>query len=438
MKKVLLIGNGAREHVIAETLKRSPQEVELIAYASSVNPGIEKLASVYEVGDLMDFENIEKFAEKIKPDFAVVGPDDPIGAGCADVLLDIGVHSMAPLKVVAQLESSKSFTRDLLKKYDVPGNPKFKVFFESKGIEEFIDELEGEYVVKADGLMGGKGVKVSGEHIYSNDEGVKFASDCIEKFGRVVVEEKLVGQEFSLMCFSDGVNIVDMPAVQDHKRAYVGDKGPNTGGMGSYSDANHSLPFLKQEDIDAAHEMTVKTAEALFKETGCYFKGIMYGGFIVTKNGVKLIEYNARFGDPEAMNVLPILKSDFVEICEGVINGNLNEVNVEFENKATVCKYIVPDGYPTDPVKGEKIEIADYPSEVKLYYASVNQKDDGLYMSSSRAVAFVGIADTIDEAEKLAQSALGSVKGPVFFREDIGTKELVQKRIDMMKEIRGE
>jgi phosphoribosylamine--glycine ligase len=438
MKKILLVGNGAREHVIAETLKRSSQEVSIIAYGKAKNPGIAKLADRYELGPLDTFEELKKLAAEEKPDFAIIGPDDPIADGAVDALLELEIHSMAPLQTVARLESSKSFTRDLLEKYKIPGNPKFKVFFDTEGVDDFIrNELGEDYVIKADGLMGGKGVKVSGEHLHGIDEGVEYAKQCIEKFGRVVVEEKFVGQEFSLMCFCDGHNIVPMPAVQDHKRAYNGDTGPNTGGMGTYSDANHSLPFLQQNDIDEAIEITRKTADALYEETGVLFKGIMYGGFIATKNGSKLIEYNARFGDPEAMNVLPILETDFVEVCEAVIHGTLDSIEVKFANKATVCKYIVPKGYPENPVKGEKVEVGDVPSEVKLYYASVDQKEDGIYMSGSRALAFVGVADTISEAEKVAASALSSVSGPVFYRDDIGTDAVIQKRIDHMRELRA-
>jgi len=297
--------------------------------------------------------------------------------------------------------------------------------------------LGDDFVVKADGLKGGKGVKVSGDHLNGRGEGLAYALECFNEGGRVVVEEKLIGQEFSLMSFCDGVHTAEMPAVQDHKRAYEGDKGPNTGGMGTYSDANGSLPFLKTSDIESARDITRKVASALKEETGVEFKGIMYGGFMAVRDGVRLIEYNARFGDPEAMNVLPLLKTDFVEVCEAIINGTLDKLNIEFEKKATVCKYLVPNGYPENPCKGEKITVGTIPDGVKAYFASVNEKDDGLYLSGSRAIAFVGIADSIDEAEKLAQSAVSTVEGPVFYRKDIGTKELIQKRVDHMREVRG-
>jgi len=263
-----------------------------------------------------------------------------------------------------------------------------------------------------------------------------YARECLKAAGCVVFEEKFVGQEFSLMSFADGKHTVEMPAVQDHKRAFEGDKGPNTGGMGSYSDSDHSLPFLKPSDIDEARTITHLVLKALAQETGSEFKGIMYGGFMATANGVRLIEYNARFGDPEAMNVLPLLNTNFVEVCEAVINGDLNSLKVEFAKKATVCKYLVPEGYPEKPVKGQKIEIGKIPGDVKMYYSSVDQTDEGLILSSSRAVAFVGIADSIMEAEQLAESACGTVKGPVFYRKDIGTSELIAKRISMMESLR--
>lgn len=448
MKKILLIGNGAREHCVGEALVKSGL-AELYVFASKKNPGLFMLAKEYQIGKLNDFRAILDFAKKVKPDFAFIGPDDPIADGVADLLLELEIHSVAPLKTVARLESSKSFTRDLLQKYNIPGNPKFKVFLSADGVRNFLDELGGEFVVKADGLMGGKGVKISGEHLKDIAEGEAYAKECIEKFGRVVIEEKLIGQEFSLMSFVDGKHVVDMPPVQDHKRAFEGDQGPNTGGMGTYSDANHLLPFLTEKDIGQAHEITVRVADALFRETGILYRGIMYGGFMAVKDGVRLIEYNARFGDPEVMNVLPIMKTDFVSVCEAILAGNLSNVKVEFENLSTVCKYIVPEGYPDHPKKGEKIvvenewdknaKVAGYAKNpnVRMYYASVDQRNGGLYLSSSRGIAFVGIGNTIGEAEQYAEKAVLRVKGSVFHRRDIGTKELIGKRIQMMRGLRS-
>ncbi len=444
MKKVLIVGNGAREHAIAEALMRSKHSVELYVYGGAKNPGILGMSVGYKVGDVCDCEGIVEFAMSAGVEFAVIGPEAPVAAGVVDALAVAGVPSASPLQTVGRLESSKGFTRDLLAKYGISGNPDFRVFEAGSAeeieavkveISEFFDQLGEDYVVKADGLKGGKGVKVSGDHLNGKQEGMDYAVECLVDGGRVVVEEKLIGQEFSLMSFCDGVHTVEMPAVQDHKRAYDGDEGPNTGGMGTYSDSDHSLPFLIDSDIEAAAEITRKVAAALKEETGSEFKGVMYGGFIATAKGVRLIEYNARFGDPEAENVLPLLKTDFVDLCEAIIDGRLDEIEVEFEKKATVCKYVVPEGYPVNSVKGEKIEVEPMDG-VKIYYASVDQREDGLYLCGSRAVSFVGIADSIAEAEKLVSAAVAKVKGPVFYRTDIGTATLIEKRVKMMEGLR--
>lgn len=437
MKKILLIGSGAREHVIAETLKKSRHGVEIYIVGSTKNPGLQGLSVGYLVADVCDLAKIRDFAMKVEPDFAFVGPEAPIEAGVVDMLLEIGIHSASPLRTVGRLESSKAFTRDLLEKYGIQGNPDFKVFHSEEGLSEFFDKLGDNFVVKADGLKGGKGVKVSGDHLNGKEEGMSYALECLEDCGRVVLEEKLIGQEFSLMSFCDGVTTAEMPCVQDHKRAHEGDTGPNTGGMGTYSDANHLLPFISQQDVEEAAEITRKVAKALFKETGCEFKGVMYGGFIATAKGVRLIEYNARFGDPEAMNVLPLLKADFVDLCEAIIAGTLADLAVKFESKATVCKYVVPEGYPDKPIKGEKIEVGAVPDGVKMYYASIDARDGELYLGGSRSIAVVGIADDIATAEKLAEEAVSAIRGPVFHRKDIGTAELINTRVKMMKELRG-
>lgn len=436
MKKVLVVGNGAREHAICEVVKKSPLCDGLFVFGNAVNPGIKKIATLYQVGKTSDIDAILAFAKDCKPAFAIIGPEDPIARGLTDELIKIGIPSVAPLKALGQIESSKSFARNLLTKYGIVGNPEYKIFTDENGLKDYIYHLH-DFVVKADGLKGGKGVKVSGDHFKDEEEGLLYAKECIKEDGRVVIEEKFVGQEFSLMSFCDGKHIADMPAVQDHKRAFVDDKGPNTGGMGTYSNFDHSLPFLNQDDLRQAHEITEKVMRALHQETGSYFKGILYGGFIATKNGTRLIEYNARFGDPEAMNVLSILKTDFILICEAILDGTLDEINVEFENKATVVKYVCPEGYPDNPVKDIKIEFGEPEANTKVYFASLDQREDGLYLLGSRAVACTGIANTLEEAESLAEKMAESVKGPVFFRWDIGTRALIDKRVAMMQTLRS-
>ena len=437
-KKIIVIGNGAREHVIAETLARSPQKPEIFTFGSAKNPGLLGLSSGYETGSPTDFDQLVDFIQAVQPDFVLPGPEAPIAAGVTDRLAEMGVPCVAPRMTVARLESSKAFTRYLLHKYDIPGNPKFRVFYEPDGLADYMkNELECQFVVKADGLKGGKGVQVVDDHLADVAEGVTYATECIQDAGQVVIEEKFVGQEFSLMSFADGHVVVDMMPVQDHKRAYENDKGPNTGGMGTYSDANHLLPFLTAHDVADAHDITRQVLAALHEETGTRFTGIMYGGVIVTKNGGRVIEYNERFGDPEAMNCLSLLETDFVSVCEAQLRGELAGMAITFSKQATVCTYVVPNGYPDSPVKDQKIEIGPLPSNVHTYYASVDAREDGLYLCGSRAVAFVGHGNSLAEAEQAAEAACQAVQGPVFHRKDIGTAELLEARVKMMEELRG-
>ena len=433
---ILVIGSGAREHAIVRAVERSPKNKKIFCLGSNVNPGIAELCSDFTVANINHTQTITDYAEKKAADLAIIGPENPLAIGVADALWDVGVKVVGPMKDLAQIETSKAFARDLLTDYNIPGNPKYKTFSSLGRVTELLNELGENYVVKFDGLAGGKGVKVSGDHLHSHDDAKVYCQELVEKGGIFVIEEKLIGQEFSLMSFCDGETLKHMPAVQDHKRAYDGDTGPNTGGMGTYSDGDHSLPFLTKYDVNQAHEINTATAKALKNKFGYGYKGVLYGGFIATADGVKLIEYNARFGDPEAMNVLSLLESDFIEICNGITDCRLNQVNVHFKNKATVCKYAVPEGYPDNPVKGEAIDLSNIDNPDTLFYASVDIHNGQLIEAGSRTVAVVGIAETISAAEQIAEKEISAVGGPLFHRADIGTDTLVQKRIDQMKLLR--
>ena len=434
---ILLFASSARGHALAEVIKKSQPTPHLFAYLPARNPGVVDLSDEVLIGDFTDLEKITAFAKAKAVDLAVIGPEAPLAAGVVDALANIGIPSFGPKQALAKLETSKSFTRDLMAKYHIEGNPSYKVFSSSGGLAEYAASL-GQFVVKADGLHGGKGVKVMGDHFATVDEGVVFAKECIASDGAVVIEEKLIGEEFSLLCITDGKTVLACPPCQDHKRAYDGDKGPNTGGMGSYSDANHLLPFITAEDVAAGLAITKKMAVAIKQATGEYYKGVMYGGFMATKDGVRLIEYNARFGDPEAENVLPIMTSDFVQLCRHVVDGTLDQFSLTFAHQATVCKYVVPEGYPDHPLKNEPIDVSAVTDDVKLYFGAIDRQDNGqLIMTGSRAVAVVGIADTLAEAESRAEAAITKIKGNVFHRADIGTAELVAKRVAHMKELRG-
>ena len=429
---ILLVGSGAREHAIAHALNNSPQEKNIFCLASNMNPGILELCTEIKIDDINDPKLVSSYALKIGAAIAIVGPENPLAMGVADALWAMGTKVVGPKKNLAQIETSKSFARDLLTEYDIAGCPEYRTFSSMDGVLPFLQDLGEHYVVKYDGLAGGKGVKVAGDHLHSHNEATAYCQSLVDRGGKFIIEEKLNGQEFSLMSFCDGNSLKHMPAVQDHKRAYEGDIGPNTGGMGTYSDANHSLPFLNEEDINMAHSINVSTAKALKDKFGEGYKGVLYGGFISTANGVKLIEYNARLGDPEAMNVLPLLDSCFIDICNGIVDGNLSHVDVQFKAKATVCKYAVPQGYPDNPIRGIPIEISDVQNPEQLFYASVDVKNGQLILAGSRAVAAVGIADNISSAEEIAEKNISAIEGPVFHRTDIGTNKLIQNKLDHM------
>ena len=434
--KILVIGSGAREHAIVRALDRSPQDKALYCLASNINPGIADLCNEFIVDNINHPEIATNYAKEVGAGLAIIGPENPLSNGVADALWEAGVKVVGPKKDLAQIETSKGFTRDLLEEYNIPGGPKYQTFNSMYRVSEFLNDLGENYVVKYDGLAGGKGVKVSGDHLHSHDEALEYCQELIDAGSKFVIEEKFIGQEFSLMSFCDGEHLQHMPAVQDHKRAYEGDTGPNTGGMGTYSDANHGLPFLTDDDITQAHEINIATAKALKGKCGEGYKGILYGGFMATANGVKLIEYNARFGDPEAMNVLSLLDSDFIEICNGVVDGNIDQVNVRFNNKATVCKYAVPKGYPDSPVRGQPVDISNIENPDGLFYASVDIQNGQLVEAGSRTIAVVGVGDTISAAERDAEKEVSSITGPLFHRADVGTNALIQKRVDHMNSLR--
>ena len=440
--RILLFGKDARTHAIAEALRRSGAAIELAVYSELRIPGLVRLADVFEQGTMTAaaLDAMVDFARAFGPDLAIIGPEDPLGFGLVDRLQsDLGVPCFGPTQSLARIETSKSWARLLLEKYQVPGNVIARSFTSSEGLLEFARRL-GDVVVKPDGLTGGKGVKVMGDHLDTVDDAVAYAEQLLGDGGTVVIEERLEGEEFSLQSITDGTTVVHCPPVQDHKRAGPGDSGPNTGGMGSYSAADGSLPFLDRSDLEAAQQINETVIRIAQEETGEPYRGVLYGGFMATRDGIRVIEYNARFGDPEAMNVLALYEGNFVELAHAVATGTLDQVRVSFAEKATVCKYVVPEGYPDHAVRGEIVSVDEDAlddSTVRCYWAATNLTTEGkVEMTGSRALAFVGIADTLAEAETLAEGAASSVGGRVRWRSDIGTADLIQKRVDHMHALR--
>lgn len=428
--KVLVVGGGGREHAIACALSRS-EEVVLLSVMPKHNPGIASLSSDVLIEKETNIPAVVDFAVSRGADYAVIGPEAPLEAGIVDRLEKRGIPCIGPTLKAAMLETDKAFCRAMMHRHGIAGCPHYRTFYHADDAIRFIRNYDGDLAIKPIGLTGGKGVRIMGEHL--DREGAVAYVRSLE--GRVVLEERLIGEEFTLQAFVDGKHIVPMPLVQDHKRAFEGDLGPNTGGMGAYSMPDHSLPFVTDSVRTQAFGI-MKEVVKVMGESGTPYRGVLYGQFMNTARGPMVIEFNARFGDPEAMNVLSLLESDLSSIITRMISGSLSEKDVKFARKSTVCKYIVPEGYPDAPRTGEPVVLGDNTPDTLLYYANVEEREGTLYTQSSRTLAFVGIGDTLDAAEHSAESAARSVKGRVRYRRDIGTAALLQKRISHMKELR--
>jgi phosphoribosylamine--glycine ligase len=437
---VLAVGGGGREHAIVEALRRSGATVYSVM--KNRNPGIARASHQVLLQDETRVEEVVSWAKHVGADLAVVGPEAPLGHGLVDRLEAEGVPTVGPRQNAAQIELSKEFARDLMRRHGIPGLVEYRAFDDLAEARTFLRDVEYPVVVKPIGLTGGKGVKVMGDHFETREEALEYVREVLEKriggMSRVLIERKEEGEEFSLQAFTDGNNLAPMPAVQDYKRAYEGDEGPNTGGMGSISDADGLLPFLPRQDYDTAVDIMRRTVQALRSE-GLTYRGVLYGGFILTREGPKILEFNARFGDPEAMNVLPILKDSFLEVCWSIVDGKLSD-RVAFERRATVCKYVVPQGYGTSPLAGEEVLVDEEGIRTEgaiLYYASVDERDGRIFTTTSRALAVVGVADDLATAESMAEGALSHVKGKVYMRHDIGKAWTLDKKVQRMMALRG-
>lgn len=438
--KVLVVGGGGREHCIVEALRRSGAEV--LAVMGNQNPGVRRAAKEAVVHDVTDAVWIAEFAKSRRAELAVIGPEAPLAVGLVDALDAAGIPTAGPAKAAAQVETNKEFLRDLMRDNRIPGLVDYWAFDDLKAFEAWLKDCEVELVVKPLGLTGGKGVRVMGDHLANYDEVLEYAREILQtRIGgtsRFLVEERVVGEEFSLQCLTDGKTVVPTPLAQDHKRALEGDRGPNTGGMGSYSDADHLLPFLTAKDRDQALAICKKVVDAM-RMRGTPFKGCLYGGFIATKDGIRVLEFNARFADPEAMNVLPLFAGDFADACERIATGGL-KANATFHKKATVCKYVVPIGYGTQAVGGEPLVVDEAgiaATGAHLYYASVNEKEGAVATTTSRALAVVGVHHNLEKAEAQAEEALRHVKGNAYVRHDIGTRAAIRRKVERMQRLRG-
>jgi phosphoribosylamine---glycine ligase len=440
---VLVIGGGAREHAICQAVHKS-KDSELFGFMHNRNPGIERLSKDVHIGLETDVENVLTYAQEINPDMVLIGPEAPLQKGITDRLISMGFSVCAPTRDAARIETDKEWMRQILDRYHINGQLKHACFASVEKAMDFIESLNGAVAIKPIGLTGGKGVKVADDHFSTMDEAQRIIETILkEEIGgrsKVLIEEKAIGEEFTLQAFSDGDTILPLPLVQDHKRLKPGDKGPNTGGMGSYSSADGLLPFVSKSDFEHSALILQHIIEALQKKN-CPYIGPIYGQFMLTGDGPKIIEINARFGDPEAMNVLPIITNNYLKICDAMMNQHLPEIKLEVKKRATVCKYVVPEGYGMKSLVGKRIDVDESvidQSGSLLFYASVNKMDNYVTTTSSRSLAVVGMGDTIHQAEENCENGLKAIKSDhIFIRHDIGTKDLIDKRVVHMKKIRG-
>lgn len=435
--RILVVGGGCREHIISERLRSEGNSI--VSVMRNRNPGIARISSALALREENEVAGTVDFAVENGADFAVIGPEGPLAAGLPDALQKRGIKCFGPTLGAAEIETSKAFARRLMEKYGIPGNPGYAVFENYTDAAGFIDNCSYDVVVKPSGLTGGKGVRIVGEQLGDNADAKIYVKELLGgKGASVVIEERLIGEEFSLQAVTDGRKMVAFPLAQDHKRAFEGDRGPNTGGMGSYTAGNMLLPFVSEADRENAMYITQRVLSALSSEDRM-FRGLIYGNFMVTAEGVRLLEFNARFADPEAMNVLSVTEGNLTETLASAAEGNVKNM-LNFENVSTVCRYFVPSGYGDKPVSGSEIRIEEEGvrrSGVMLYFGSVNAEGGRLLTTASRSFALLAKGDEPWEAAGKIENASRFVSGPVYSRRDIGTKEEMERKRMIGEKLHG-
>ncbi len=419
--KVLVIGSGGREHTIIWKLSQSPKVTEI--FAAPGNGGISSLATCVPI-KAMDIEGVVAFAKENKIDLTVVAPDDPLVAGMVDALEAEGLRAFGPSKAAAIIEGSKVYSKELMEKYNIP-TAKCEIFADAESTLQYI-RSQNSYpaVIKAEGLALGKGVIIAQNY----EEAEKAVNDIMVNkiFGdsgnRVVIEEFLTGPEVSVLAFTDGKTIVPMVSAQDHKRAFDNDMGPNTGGMGTFSPSRMYTPEIADRCMK---EIFLPTIEGLNKE-GRTFKGTIFFGLMLTQNGPKVIEYNARFGDPETQVVLSRLESDLFDIMYAVSEGRLDEVEVKFSDNAAVCVVAASGGYPVSYKSGYEItgiDEAEKAGNITVFHAGTKKEDGVFKTAGGRVLGVTAVSDNLDTAIRDAYAAVEKIHfTDIHFRKDIGVK----------------
>ncbi len=415
---VLVIGNGGREHAIIQALKKSPRAEKI--YAMKGNAGIGELAELVDV-DYCDVKAVGEWVDA-HPDveYTVIAPDDPLALGLADELESRGHRVFGPNRRAAAIEASKAFSKNLMKKYKIP-TAKYEIFDEYEKALAYVETSPLPVVLKADGLALGKGVLICATRKEAREGLKEIMLD--KKFGeagnKVVVEEFLEGPEVSVLAFTDGKTILPMVTSCDHKRAFDNDEGLNTGGMGTFSPA----PFYGEKTAKEVMDKIMLPTMYAMNAEGRTFKGVLYFGLMKTKEGMKVIEYNSRFGDPETQVVLPMLKTDLLDVFEAVTDERLSEIKIEWEEGACVCVVLSSGGYPVKYEKGKEISIGDVDKDIILCHAGTKRKDGKLVTDGGRVLGVCAKGGTIEEAREKAYRNVEKIRFEgMHYRRDIGVK----------------
>ena len=414
-----MIGAGGREHALIKKLKESKKLNNI--YCAPGNGGISIDAKCFPV-DVMDIDGIINLAKELKVDLVFVAPDDPLAAGMVDELEKAGIKAFGPKKNAAIIESSKAFSKELMKKYNIP-TAEYEIFDKaSKAIEYIKIKNKFPVVIKADGLALGKGVIIAKDFNEAESAVINIMEDKV--FGasgeKIVIEEFLTGPEVSVLAFSDGKTICPMVSAKDHKRALDNDEGLNTGGMGTVS----SNPYYTKEIEEICNKTIFKPTIKAMKEEGRPFKGCLFFGLMITASGPKVIEYNARFGDPEAQVVLPRLKTDLIDIIDAVFNETLDSIKIEWEEKSTACVVMASGGYPVKYKKGIKINGLDSNGQINgaiIYHSGTILKDNDFYTNGGRVLGITSFGKDLEEAIKNAYNTVNKIDFEhAHYRKDIG------------------
>jgi phosphoribosylamine--glycine ligase len=437
--KIGLVGSGGREHALAKALVRDPQNNSLFVIGSHQNPGIVRLAQESRVMDLTQIKSITEFFISKGTDLVVIGPELPLMAGLVDELRAHQIRAVGPTRAQSRLEADKSFMRLLLSQLVGWGAPRWQTVRDTREAKKFIDSA-GSVAVKPVGLTGGKGVRLMGAHLKTVDQVLDEVEVWIRKDGKVLLEELIVGEEFSRIVFTSDGLIAPMPVAQDFKYGYDNDLGGMTGGMGSYTMIDGSMPFLAPSDLALADQIIQIALASLEEETGQKYRGFLYGQFIASQDGVKVIEFNVRLGDPEALNEIALLNVDALTLFRDIAMGEMEAGQIDFVKQASVCKYLVPCEYP-DPISAElsfrfdelQIEEAGF----ELIFSSVTGKDDTLTTLGSRALALVGLgADPYRISDKM-EGLLSEIEPEgLRHRKDVGDYQVIQRKKRHMDQLR--